>query len=80
MSVVKAIILGFIALFVGAQLVPQLWDNIMGPNQSKVVGPYGNGTVNGTTKTFMEMVPWMTAIGLVITAVTVFIVSAKKRL
>lgn len=70
-SIMSALILGFVALYVGSMLVPQIWDTIIG---NPVV------STNSTTKTFLEMVPWMAAIGLVISAVTVFVVGARKRL
>ena len=80
MSAVKAIIFGFIVVFISVQLAMQIWDTILGPNQVANLGPGNNLTVNGTTETFMAMVPWMTAIGLVVTAVTVFVVGARRRL
>jgi len=70
-GVVVAIILGFIALYVGAQLIPEIWNTIIG---SPTV------STNSTTKTFLEMVPWMSAIGLVVSAVTVFVMGARRRL
>ncbi len=70
-GILVAIIFGFIALYVGAQLVPEIWYTIIGsPSRA----------TNGTTKLFIEMVPWMSAIGLMVSAVTVFIAGAKRRL
>ena len=67
---VVAIILGFVALYVGSTLIPEIWNAIIG---SPTV------STNGTTKTFMEMVPWMSAIGLLVSAVTLFIIGARRR-
>lgn len=71
-GMVGAIILGFVALYVGAVLVPEIWDAIIG-------NPIKTG-INGTTKTFLEMVPWMSAVGLMVSAVSVFILGARRRL
>ena len=70
-AIITGVIMGFVALYVGSMLVPQIWDAILGDPSV---------TTNGTTETFLGMVPWMSAIGLVVTAVSVFIVGARKRL
>ncbi len=63
-GVIVALILGFVAVYVGAQLVPEIWYTIAGvPARA----------TNGTTKLFLEMVPWMAAIGLMVSAVTIFV-------
>ncbi len=82
-KILTTIIMGFIAIYVGAQLIPELWYDIARGDKYTNACPNATGaltqecTSNGTTKMFLEMVPWMSAIGLMVTAVTIFLV--RKR-
>lgn len=76
-NILKVFLLGFVAVYVSLVFVGEIWDTIS--NRTPQYGLYDNITYNGTTATFLEMVPWMSAVGLMITAVSVFIVKVRKR-
>ncbi len=82
-ALLKAFIFGFIAIYIGAQLIPELWYDISATTKYAIC-PNGTGamnqkcTTNGTTSLFMAMVPWIGAVGLMVTAVSVFLIKGKR--
>jgi len=59
-KIIYAVVLGFVAIYVGAQLIPILWDSMWNTttgsfHRNMTGGVQGSQHVNSTTKTFMEM-------------------------